>query len=184
MKLEQDYRIVFLKRFNKRDVNAFAEIYTAFFTELHVYALRFYLNRPEMAEDAVQDAFCYLWEREDITFDCLDKIKAFLYVAIKNRFKNHLSRIDVEQKYRETLERVSVDEDILDSELMVSLWECVERIPNPEGKVLKLYLSGYEPEDIARQMKLSLQTIYNMKSKAVGKLKRFFATISQQIKNG
>ena len=82
MKLEQDYRIVFLKRFNKRDVNAFAEIYTAFFTELHVYALRFYLNRPEMAEDAVQEAFCYLWEREDITFDCLDKIKAFLYVAI------------------------------------------------------------------------------------------------------
>ena len=77
-----------------------------------------------------------------------------------------------------------MDEDILDSELMVSLWECVERIPNPEGKVLKLYLSGYEPEEIARQMKLSLQTIYNMKSKAVGKLKRFFATISQQIKNG
>ncbi len=106
-----------LMRFNQRDTSAFAMIYTKFFTELHVYANRLYANTSESAEDAVQEAFCYLWERHDVIFDSLTKIKAFLFVAIKNRYKNHVSHLGVEQKYRDVLEReASFVEDILESE--------------------------------------------------------------------
>ena len=82
-----------LMRFNQRDTSAFATIYMDFFTELHVYANRLYCNTSESAADAVQEAFCYLWERHDVIFDSLTKIKAFLFVAIKNRYKNHVNHL-------------------------------------------------------------------------------------------
>ena len=165
-----------LTRFNRRDPSVFAQVYTNFFTELHVYAIRLYYNTSESAEDAVQEAFCYLWERHNVVFDSLPKIKAFLFVAIKNRYKNHMSHLGVVQKYKDVAERESCfTEDILESELATSLLEFVERIPDPEGKVMKLYLTGYEAEEIADRMQLSIRTVYNAKSRAIGILKRCFS---------
>jgi len=173
---QNDDSAFLLTRFNQRDPSAFAMIYTRFFTELHVYANRLYANTFESAEDAVQEAFCYLWERHDVVFDSLMKIKAFLFVAIKNRYKNHMSHLGVEQKYRDVLEReTSFVEDILESELATSLLEYVERIPDPEGQVMKLYLTGLDAEAIADNMQLSIRTVYNVKSRAVGMLKKFFS---------
>ena len=165
-----------LMRFNQRDTSAFATIYMDFFTELHVYANRLYCNTSESAADAVQEAFCYLWERHDVIFDSLTKIKAFLFVAIKNRYKNHVNHLGVRQKYKDAMEReTSFVEDVLDSELATSLLEYVEYIPDPEGKVMKLYLAGLDAEEIADHMKLSIRTVYNAKSRAVGMLKKFFS---------
>lgn len=165
-----------LMRFNQRDSSAFAKIYTKLFMELHVYAVRFYCNTSDSAEDAVQEAFCYLWERQNVKFDSLEKIKAFLYVTIKNRYKNRLNHWEVEQKYKNVVERESEFlEDVLESELATSLLESVERIPDPGGKVMKLYLNGYEAEEIADRLQMSIHTVYNTKSRAIGMLKKFFA---------
>ena len=53
--------------------------------------------------------------------------------------------------------------------------EYVERIPDPEGQVMKLYLTGLDAEAIADNMQLSIRTVYNVKSRAVGMLKKFFS---------
>ena len=101
---------------------------------------------------------------------------AFLFVAIKNRYKNHVNHLGVRQKYKDAMEReTSFVEDVLDSELATSLLEYVEYIPDPEGKVMKLYLAGLDAEEIADHMKLSIRTVYNAKSRAVGMLKKFFS---------
>ena len=134
-----------LMRFNQRDTSAFATIYMDFFTELHVYANRLYCNTSESAADAVQEAFCYLWERHDVIFDSLTKIKAFLFVAIKNRYKNHVNHLGVRQKYKDAMEReTSFVEDVLDSELATSLLEYVEYIPDPERDTDKPFLMPVE----------------------------------------
>ena len=83
---------------------------------------------------------------------------------------NHLG---VRQKYKDAMERETFFvEDVLDSELATSLLEYVEYIPDPEGKVMKLYLAGLDAEEIADHMKLSIRTVYNAKSRAVGMLKK------------
>ena len=72
-----------------------------------------------------------------------------------------MSHLGVEQKYRDVLEReTSFVEDILESELATSLLEYVERIPDPEGQVMKLYLTGLDAEAIADNMQLSIGTVY------------------------
>ena len=165
-----------LERFNRRDTSAFASVYMNFFTELHLYAGRLYCNTSESPEDVVQDVFCNLWERRDITFDSLLKIKAFLFVAIKNGFKNYINHLDVERRYKNVVELDSgFSENIMESELGASLLEYVERMPDPGGKVMRLYLNGYEAEEIADRLRMSIRTVYNTKSKAIGMLKRFFA---------
>lgn len=166
---------ILLKRFNQREASAFGAIYMRFFTELHVYAMRFYSRTSESAEDAVQEAFYTLWERRELVFDSVTKIKAFLFVAIKNRYKNQLIHWGVEQKYKDIVEWESgFSEDIVESELAASLSEYVERMPEQEGKVMKLYLAGHEAEEIAAEMQWSVQTVYNVKSRAMRFLKRLF----------
>lgn len=171
-----DDLILLLSRFNRRDPSAFAKIYATFFTELHVYAIRFYSNTSDSAEDAVQEAFCYLWERHNLVFNNLSNIKAFLYVAIKNRFKNRLSHLGVEQKYKDIMaNEASFSEDIMESELAASMMEYVEHIPDPGGKILKLYLTGYDANEIAEKLQMNIRTVYNTKSRAIGTLRKLLS---------
>ncbi len=169
---EQGGRVL-LEQFNRRDTLAFAEVYTAFFVELHAYALSLYGKTDIVPEDVVQDAFIYLWERKKVTFDTLSKIKSFLFVVIKHKYYNYLNHLGVIRKYEKAVEYENGFTDPLpSSELFTSIMEQVERIPGTGGQVLKLYLDGYEAEDIAQEMQINVQSVYNIKSVAIKKLKR------------
>ena len=61
-----------------------------------------------------------------------------------------------------------------ESERVVRLREYVERMPEPERGVIKMYLDGYEPGEIADRLQMSVQSIYNLKSRAVNFLRRLF----------
>lgn len=170
-----DELTVLLTRFNRRDTSAFTSVYMKYFTELHTYARRLYATTSMEPDDVVQDVFCNLWERTDITFDSFLKIKAFLFVAIKNSYRNYVNHLEVERKYKNVAElNGGFENDIVESELGASLLEYVERIPDPGGKVMKLYLSGFEAEEIAEKLRMSIRTVYNTKHRAIGMLKGWF----------
>ena len=170
-----DNDALLLKRFNQRDTRAFSTVYTRFFTELHAYASRLYRNDAQLPEDAVQDVFCSLWENRGKSFDNLVKLKAFLYVTLKNRYLHHCEHLKVAERHKESLERESqFENDVFDSELSVRLQEYVERLAEPGKSVIKYYLEGYEAKDIAGKMRLSVQTVYNIKSQAIILLRKLF----------
>lgn len=166
-----------LTRFNRRESSAFAIIYKKMFYELIAYASRLYENTSVSAEDAVQDAFCIVWERRNLTFESSSKIKAFMFVVIKNNYRNYLLRSQLQQQYHDAAKYdAGFRNDILDSELVSILLEYVKRMPDPPGKIMSLLLSGYAPEEIAETMKLSIRTVYNTKYKVVTLLKKAFSS--------
>ena len=57
---------------------------------------------------------------------------------------------------------------------MASLIEYIEHLTEPGKEVMQLYLKGYEAEDIATKMQFNVQTIYNIKSKAIRQLRQLF----------
>lgn len=172
---EKDSDAILLKHFNQRDTCAFTCVYMRFFTELHTYALRLYRHTQTLPEDAVQDVFCYLWSNRDKTFEDLAKLKAFLYVMLRNRYIHHVEHMKVADRHKEAMEREArFDNDVADSELSVRLQEYVERLPDPGNRVIKFYLDGYEAKDIADKMNMSVQTIYNIKSQAINALRKLF----------
>lgn len=165
-----------LEHFNRRDTSAFAEVYSRFFVELHAYSLRLYGKTDIVPEDAVQDAFIYLWERKKETFETLSKIKSFLLVVLKHKYYNYLDHLGVVRKYEKAAEYENGSaDDVLNSELFAAVMEYVERLPEPGGGVLKLYLKGYEAEDIAEKLQMNIQSVYNIKSLAIKKLKELIA---------
>ena len=62
----------------------------------------------------------------------------------------------------------------LEKEVYAFLQKCLVMLPENCAQVMNLYLSGYEMEEIAGQLNLSLQTVYNTKSMAIRLLKEKF----------
>lgn len=175
--LNDDRDTSVLEQFNRRDTWAFAEVYSSFFVELHAYTLRLYGKTDIVPEDIVQDAFIYLWEQKKITFETIAKIKSFLFVLIKHKFYNYRNHQGVVRKYEKAAEYENHSSDeLFNSELFTSLMEHVERIPGVGGQVLKLYLNGYEAEDIAEKMQMNVQSVYNAKSMTIKRLKKLIAS--------
>ena len=119
--------------------------------------------------------FCWLWEDRSRKFETLIRLKAYLYVMIKNRYLHEVEHLKVEERHLEAMEHeANFAEEVRESERVVRLREYVERMPEPERGVIKLYLDGYEPGEIADRLQMSVQTIYNLKSRAVNFLRRLF----------
>lgn len=168
---------ILLARFNKRDVLAFATVYKKIFVELYAYARCLYNNTTTDPEDVVQDAFSYLWEQRKLVFDRMFKIKAFLFVVIKNRYFHYLDHLGVVDKYKQVVEYENrFTSDVVYCEQLSMLMEYVERIPGVGREVIKLYLDGYEAEDIAEKMQMNVQSVYNIKSQTIRRLKNLFSS--------
>lgn len=157
-----------MARFNTREQTAFVSIYRLFFKELHLYAGRL-LGDFEKAEDMVQDIFCDLWEKQQTEFETLLKIKAFLYIAIANRFRNYVEHLKVAEKYEEYAALVAKDTTtgITESEIFISLLNQLEHLPPNHAEVIRLYLQGYEAEEIATRLGIAIQTVYNRRGEAI-----------------
>ena len=74
------------------------------------------------------------------------------------------------------MEREEEFEDyITQNEVYAQLHRYVELLPPNCAPVMKLYLAGYEPDEIAKELHLSLRTVYNTKSLSVRLLKEMFS---------
>lgn len=161
-----------LVRFNARDKDAFVSIYKLLFMELHLYASRLYANTTVSPEDAVQDIFCYLLEKREANFDTLTKLKAFLYTAIKNRYRTYLDHLKVQEKYKtQNTREEDFSAEIVENELYIALTKSIELLPENYARVMRLYLAGREIDEIAQTLNLSPQTVYNTKHLAIRFLK-------------
>ena len=75
-----------LPQFNARDANTFGEFYSFLYHELYYYTNSLYKSSSQTSEDAIQDAFLYIWEHPSLSFDNLTRLKSYLYLIIRNDF--------------------------------------------------------------------------------------------------
>ena len=58
-------------------------------------------------------------------------------------------------------------EDIEQVELCQSLYESLKFLPDDYATVVRMYLEGWKPEEIATKLGLALQTVYNKRWEAI-----------------
>ncbi len=63
-----------------------------------------------------------------------------------------------------------------ENELHHILQSGIALLPENQAQVLNLYIEGYEPEEIAARLQVSIRTVYNTKSLAIQALKEKFST--------
>lgn len=161
-----------LKQFNGREEPAFTEIYNLYYYEFFHFANRLFCDTVEYSEDVVQEVFINLWKNKSQNFDSLNGLKLYIYVCIKNRFRDYIKHKKHEEKYR----KVVYCEDyftvqIAESEVYSIIAESVHLLPEECATVFRLHLDGWEVKEIAQRLGKTESTVYKQKSRAIEILK-------------
>lgn len=172
--LNSKNELLLLEKFNNRDCVAFGTVYNMFYDDLFYYTSKIYRGTELSAYDIIQDIFLNLWEMKRQKFSGLNNIKAYLFVSIKNNFKDYLKHKKSKDKYKFD---VAMDEDLFVAEIMEMevfsfLNEAVNALPSECCKVIKSYLEGYETKEITQRLNKTESTVYNQKKAAIDQLKK------------
>ncbi len=164
--------VLFLERFNNRDCDAFTEVYNLFYDELNHYTSKLYKDTNIESCDALQSVFIDLWQAKRIKFDRIIRIKAYLYISIKNDFKSYITHTKVIDKYSDyILNSNQVDSNnIIESEVY-SLVNYLGLLPEDCARIIRLYIEGNNVKEIAVIENLPERTVYHKKQKAISILK-------------
>jgi len=137
------------------------------------------VSDPDDAKDILTDVFVKLWDRR-ANFPTLSAIRAFLYITARNQSLDFLK-----MKKRQDASKTSyswwmkhpeeVSALILNAELVVQLEQEIRSLPPKCREIVQLaYYEGLTSEQIAQQLGISLQTVWNQKTTAIKKLRAAF----------
>ena len=63
-----------------------------------------------------------------------------------------------------------------DAEQISQLYDALPLLPPDLATVIRLYLEGYKPAEIADRLGIALQTVYNRRQQAIQLLRQHFNT--------
>ncbi|HEY6902473.1 MAG TPA: sigma-70 family RNA polymerase sigma factor [Puia sp.] len=140
------------------------------------------LGNPLLAEDFVQEAFLYLFNKSANFSD--PKIEAKLVQTIKHNIIDHW-RSQGSEKEREkqwmsampSFDDPYDDTDLIAAALMAKLWDKVEELaPGQKGVTQAYFRDGKSIHDIVKERGIRYQTVLNTKNKSIDKLKKMLGS--------
>lgn len=158
-----------LSLFNLRDNTAFTLIYSEFYNELNYYTNKLYHDTNIDPQDCVQDVFLKLWQTKNTVFNSIVEIKAYLYMSIRNDFKNYLKKNTHNEKYMDIMikENQRIEVEVVEAEVYNHFNYILGLLPSESAKILKLFFENWSAEEIATELGVNKQTVYNKKHKAI-----------------
>lgn len=162
-----------LTQFNKRNQAAFEQVYVKLYNELYYFTSRLYQGMETMAEDVLQDVFVSVWEKK-VPFVDEVHLKGYLYLSIRNRYKNYLKHRDSKSRYHDYILNNPTEHDshIVETEVVSLLHMSLGLLPEACAEVFRLYVEGLSGEEIAEKLGKSVNTVYAQKQQAVKILKK------------
>lgn len=163
-----------LDNFNKRNPDAFGQVYSIFYDDLCLFSNRIYMNTEVLGNDVVHDIFMNIWSTDKLKFEKLINVKAYIYTSIRNKFKNYLTHNKCFDKYKHSS---IIDPDyymsqIIECETFSLITNLPDILPQDCVEIIKLYLEGWEIKDIAEKLNKPLSSVYAKKHEAIKLLKR------------
>ncbi len=166
-----------IKQFKSDDKTAINKLYEIFSGKLYNFAFS-YLKTEADSLDVVQNVFINVWDkRQNIKNDT--NLEAYLFTITKNSVISIFRKKAQEKNYLEHLRNTVVlsqddTEDQYDYEVLYSkIQELIEELPEQRKRIFKLSKEkGLSNKDIAEELKISVKTVEDHKSKA----KRFIKT--------
>lgn len=168
-----------LKKFNNRERDVFGEIYDHYYKEIYYYTSSLYTNSGTDAKDVIQDVFLEIWQNRKLKFDSLKGIKSYIYFVIKNKFRMHYNHLKVVEKANRY---IADDRDFFiinaaEAEVFSFIPSVLNILPSECAKSFKLFLDGWNIEEIAEQLGKKKSTIYNQKNDSLELLRKKFKLI-------
>lgn len=171
--MEKDDNEVLLNAFNQGSIEAYNMIYLKIYDELYHYACKLFADTSVSGNDVLQEIFLSLWEKRKNTFQSIAHLKNYLYIAIRNKYKDYQTHLQYVHKYEEN---VSQDEDMMftymvEAETRFLLKTVSSLLPEECAKTFLLYMQGWEIKEIASKFNKAPSTVYAQRNRAIEILK-------------
>ena len=153
------------------DTKAFKQFFEGFYPSVCIFAQK-YLKDAVLAEDLAQEAFIEFWKIKE-NFTDIKAIKGFIYTVTKNRCLNNIKLRSI----RENLLQIANTSDeyfyelILEEETYSIIHKAVDRLAPQSRKIVWLSMEGNKNQEIADQLKVSLNTVKTLKKNAYKELR-------------
>lgn len=162
---------------NMRDKEIFHRVFTRFYAPLCQFASKYLCGRED-AEDVVGGLFLKLWKQQAV-FENADHARSALYQATYYGCLDHLRgrqrKVNRESAYM--IQSGIVDKgffpDMIKAEMIATIYQEIDQLPPHYAAVLRLsFQQDLTNDEIAEQLKLSLQTVKNYKYRGLELLKQ------------
>ncbi len=171
-------------RLKNGDQNALKSIYDQHYSNLCQYGLRL-VTHADIVEDAIQDVFVELWKYKANLAET-DSIKSYLFVCIKRKiiklvkdYQKHSSNEQLEDYF----DAGYFEDNLISSEIVEEqnskLKQAVSKLSKRQQEVLYLkFEEGLDYEQISKIMDLKYQSVRNLVSTAINKIKDHLTILS------
>lgn len=180
--MEQEREI--LDRLAHGDREAFDTLYLHYAPKVEEMAFWMLKSRTE-AEDVMQSIMLKVWERKEEIAQ-MTRFSNYLFTMTKNAIFDIYSRSLVHEKYESTqLSSVRYfHDDTLDSQvetndlaLLISI--AVDKMPDQRRRIFRMSrYEGLSNREIAERLRISVKTVENHMTAALGQLRRLLASIT------
>lgn len=157
-----------IREFAGGQEKAFRFLYEKYTPALRYFAAK-YVDDDAVIDDIVQDVFVSLWERRT-DFETENALKSFLYTSVRNCCLNMIRHQGVKTRYAEVVYREEPKESFLDhileAEIFELLSEVFNELPPACREVYRLSLEGKKHEEIAEELKITINTVKKHKNNA------------------
>ncbi|WP_418987182.1 RNA polymerase sigma-70 factor [Bacteroides heparinolyticus] len=163
------------------DEQVFSEIYVNYYSRMLRFAYAYLMNKED-AENIVQDIFAYLWGNRSLLKE-VRHLQAFLFMLVKrrcidflrlkiNNSASSLSEIENEELEYKLYSLETLDEDnVTDEEKQRMLHKAIGQLPEKCRYIfIQAKINHKKYREIADETGLSIQTIKNQMTIAIGKL--------------
>jgi len=171
--------ILLWKQLKEGNKSALEQIYSTYISSLLKYGRKFSRN-DSLIEDCIQDLFIELWKNRE-GLGMTDSIQRYLLVALRRKVIRQLDKSkkwvsDTEPTELDFEAEIAVDQKLIEMEMSTERAQQVkaamENLSKRQKEVIYLkYVSGLDYEDIGEIMDLNYQSVRNLVSNALKKLK-------------
>lgn len=168
MKQNSGYNLVAL--FNSGDEKAFQVIYEQLCAGVFLLANKMLLNIQE-AQDVCADSFIKLFQAEK-KFDDLQNIKAFLYRITRNACLDLIRKQERHSIGNKQLRYLMEQQDDIlknenEVELAATIYKSIENLPKKCRKIFEMTIMGFDYQEIADHLNISVNTVRNQKARGL-----------------
>ncbi|MEE9361623.1 MAG: RNA polymerase sigma-70 factor [Cellulophaga sp.] len=166
-----------MKRGKKFTSKYFKKLFESLHPQLCVFANR-YLNDIDISKDVVQEVFIKVWEDKPI-FENENHATGYFYKSVKNKCLNYLkSALFKDSKRSERIiHEIYLTEEFFMAEAViiettVIIKKAVDALPEKAQRVIQLSMENYTNQQIAEDLKISINTVKDHKKVAYIKLRQ------------
>lgn len=155
---------------NEKDRERWGDFYNRYYAALCTYVSKI-LPIPVAVEDLVQEVFISVWEGKRIFAD-EKELTNYLYRACYNNtllyIRNHqihdvaLSKmLEAQKEEEDRIYALTVKEEIIRQ-----LYQHINDLPPEQRRIILLRIEGFTWEEIAEQLKVSINTVKTQKTRS------------------